>query len=94
MSSFFWNIRGFNKPLKQSVVKEWLSKKDMKFGCILETRVKEKKAEKIIRESFREWSVMTNYDCSPGGRIWVFWRESVRMFHVYKSDQLLLAQWD
>ena len=43
MSSFFWNVRGFNKPLKHSVVKKWLSNNDMKFGCILETRVKEQK---------------------------------------------------
>ena len=61
----------------------------MKFGCVLETRVKEKKVERIIRESFKEWSVMTNYDCNPGGRIWVFWRESVCVTPVYKSDQLI-----
>lgn len=45
MSSFFWNVKGFNKYLKHSVVKEWI-------GCILETRVKEMKAEKIIKEGF------------------------------------------
>ena len=72
MSSFFWNVREFNKSLKHYVVKVWIGNKEMKFGCILETRVKEKKAGKIIKEGFREWSVMTNYDCSPGGRIWVF----------------------
>ena len=89
MSSFFWNVRGFNKSLKHFVVKEWIGNKEMKFGCVLETRVKEKKAEKIIKEEFREWYVMTNYDCNPGDRIWVFWRESVRMTPVYKSDQLI-----
>ena len=69
MSSLFWNIHGFNKPLKQSVVKEWLREKDMKFGCLLETRIKERNAERIMKEVFQEWSVMTNYDCSQGGRI-------------------------
>ena len=48
MSGFFWNVRGFNKTLKHSVMKEWLNNRSMKFGCILETRVKEKKAEKIL----------------------------------------------
>ena len=86
MSSFFWNIRGFNKPLKQSVVKEWLSKKDMKFGCILETRVKEKKAEKILKYVFRDSSAMTNYEHICGGRIWVLWRDNVRMTLVYKTE--------
>ena len=89
MSSFFWNVRGFNKSLKHFVVKEWIGNREVKFGCILETRVKETKAGKITKEGFREWSAMTNYECSPGGRIWVLWRESVRMTLVYKSDQLI-----
>lgn len=89
MASFFWNVRGFNKSLKHSVVKEWIGNKEMKFGSILETRVKEVKAEKIIKEDFKEWLSLTNYDCSPGGRIWVLWRDSVRVTPVYKSDQLV-----
>lgn len=71
MSSFFWNVRVFNKPLKHSVMKEWLNNKDMKFGCILETRVKEKKAERILGSVFKDWSSMTNYEHSQGGRIWL-----------------------
>ena len=89
MSSFFWNIRGFNKTLKQSVVKEWLSNKEMMFGCILETRVKEKKAERILSTVFKDWSSMTNYEHSGGGRIWLLWRDTVRLTPVYKSDQLI-----
>ena len=71
MSSFFWNVRGFNKPLKHSVMKEWLSNKDMKFGCILETRVKEGKAGRILGSVFKDWSSMTNYEHNQGGRIWL-----------------------
>ena len=89
MSCFFWNVRGFNKSLKHYVVKEWIGNKDMKFGCILETRVKEVKAEKIIKEEFKEWSTIMNYECSQGGRIWVLWRDSIRMTPVFKSDQLI-----
>lgn len=89
MASFFWNVRGFNKSLKHSVVKQWLGNKDMKFGCLLETRVKETKAERILKEEFKDWSMMNNYDCSQGGRIWVLWRDSVCMTPVYKSDQLI-----
>lgn len=32
---------------------------------------------------------MTNYEDSRGGRIWLIWRESVRITPVYKSDQLI-----
>ena len=89
MSSFFWNVRGFNKSLKHSVVKKWLSNNEMKFGCILETRMKEKKAEKILSSEFRDWSAITNYEHSRGGRIWLLWRDSVCMTPVFKTDQLI-----
>lgn len=89
MSSFFWNVRGFNKPLKHSIVKEWVRSNDLMFGCILETRVKEKKAEDMLDSVFRGWSHMMNYEYSQGGRIWLVWREGVRMTPVYKSDQLI-----
>lgn len=77
---------GFNKTLKHSVVSEWLQNREMKFGCILETRVKEKKAEKILGSVFRGWSNITNYEESSGGEIWFLWRDSVRITPVYKSD--------
>lgn len=89
MSTFFWNIRRFNKTLKQSVVKDWLNNKEMRFECILETRMKERKAERILSTVFRDWSSMTNYEHSGGGRIWLLWRDTVRMTPVYKSDQLI-----
>lgn len=89
MASFFWNIRGFNKSVKHSVVNKWIANKEMLFGCVLETRVKEKKGEKILKKVFRDWSSVTNYECSAGGRIWLLWRDSIRMTPVYKSDQLI-----
>lgn len=89
MACFFWNVRGFNKGLKHSKVKEWVSNKELVFGCILETRVKERKAEKILREVFGDWSSITNYEDSQGGRIWLLWRDTVCMTPVYKSDQII-----
>lgn len=46
MAGFFWNVRGFNKFLKHSVFKDWVTRSNMMFGCLLETSVKEKKAGK------------------------------------------------
>lgn len=89
MTCFFWNVRGFNKDLKHFVVFEWVNNKEMRFGCILETRVKEGKSEKILEKVFRDWSSITNYEDSQGGRIWLLWRDSVRMSPVYKSDQII-----
>ena len=69
--SFFWNVRGFNKYLKHSVVKEWVRSNNLVFGCILETRVKESKAGRVLNTVFRDWSYMTNYENNQDGRIWV-----------------------
>ncbi|KAF8115343.1 hypothetical protein N665_0028s0005, partial [Sinapis alba] len=77
------------KNQKQSMVKQWLGNKDMKFGCILETRVKEKKADKILGSVFGDWSSMTNYEHSQGGIIWLLWRDIVRMTQVYNMGQLI-----
>lgn len=89
MASFFWNMRGFNKSVKHRVVKEWLKDKSMLFGCLIETRVKEGKAEKIVKEGFNEWSFMANYEYNRLGRIWILWRSGLRITPVYKSAQLI-----
>lgn len=90
MMSFFWNVREFNKTLKHSIVKELISNKEMIFGCILETKVKENKSVKILNFAFCNWSHMANYECSVGGRIWLFWRDSVHISPVFKTDNLSL----
>ena len=82
-------MRGLNKVLKHFVVSEWLRSSDLKFGCILETRVKERKAGRILNTVFRDWSSITNYEDSQGGRIWFLWRDTVRVTPVYTSDQLI-----
>ncbi|XP_013739516.1 uncharacterized protein LOC106442368 [Brassica napus] len=81
--------RGFNKDLKHSVVTEWVNRREMKFGSILESRVKEGKAGRILNKVFRDWSSITNYEDSSGGRIWLIWRDEIRMTPVYKSDQII-----
>lgn len=86
MSGFFWNIRGFNKTIKHEVVRKWVRSEDMKFGCLIETRVKETKVEKIISSVFEGWDSISNYEFHKLGRIWVVWGPLVRMTPVYKSS--------
>lgn len=61
-SSFFWNVRGFNKGNKHLVFKKWVMEKDLQFGDVIETRVKEGKCLGIASKVFPEWSVMDNYE--------------------------------
>lgn len=44
MSGFFWNIRGFNKKGKHRVVRDWMREGNFDFGCLIETKVKERRA--------------------------------------------------
>ncbi|XP_022857391.1 uncharacterized protein LOC111378428 [Olea europaea var. sylvestris] len=39
----------------------------------VETKVKEKNQNKVGNAIFNSWSVLSNYNCSPIGRIWVCW---------------------
>lgn len=89
MTGFFWNIRGFNKTSKHGVVRDWIRNQSLQFGSLIETRVKEKKAEGIVSSVFQNWSYMANYEHHHLGRIWVVWGPSVRMTPVFKSSQLV-----
>lgn len=89
MAGFFWNMRGFNKSIKHGVVRNWIRDNSMLFGCLTETRVKEKKAERIMEEVFKGWSFMENYEHNRLGRIWVVWKPEVRVTPVYKSAQMI-----
>lgn len=52
MTGFFWNVRGFNRTSKHKVVHNRIQNKGLQFGAILETRVKENKAEHIVSSVF------------------------------------------
>ncbi|XP_074305751.1 uncharacterized protein LOC141640973 [Silene latifolia] len=60
-----WNIRGFNCPLKYSEVKDYLVVNKIDIMALLETRVKEHKASKIIKKKFSNWHVVNHHEsCS------------------------------
>lgn len=89
MSGLFWNIRGFNKPSKHMLIKEWVRKSGFQFGCLLETQVKENKAKGIIDKVFPGWSSITNYDHHRLGRIWIMWSPRVRVTPCFQSAQMI-----
>lgn len=89
MSDFFWNVRGFNKTSKHSVVRDWVNYGLLQFGCLLKTRVKESKASQIVSSRFEGWSFMSNYEHHRLGHIWVLWKENVRLTPIFKSAQMI-----
>lgn len=89
MSGFFWNIRGFNKQEKHGVVRDWINQGKFDFGCLIETKVKERKAERIVKSVFKDWSFLSNYEEHKLGRIWLVWRHNVRVTPIYKTSQMI-----
>lgn len=89
MSGFFWNMRGFNKLNKQTVVRDWIRFGNLSFGCLIETRVRETKSEVIFKSVFPDWSLVTNYEYSRRGRIWVVSDPSVKITILSKSAQAI-----
>lgn len=89
MSGFCWNVRGLNKSSKHSVIRQWLQNSSVQFGCFLETRVKERKAMRVISVVANGWSFISNYEYHHLGRIWVVWKSNVRITPVFKSSQMV-----
>lgn len=89
MSGFFWNIRGLNKSNKQSVIQEWVRKNSFQFGCLIETKVKDSKVDKVMKRIFGDWNMVSNYEFSRLGRIWVTWNRQTKVQVVFKNGQLI-----
>ncbi|XP_074299600.1 uncharacterized protein LOC141630734 [Silene latifolia] len=71
-----WNIRGGNDPLKQQEALDFLKSHRIDVFGLLETRVKEKNALKIIRTIFKDYKLVNNYKEHSNGRIWLIWKPS------------------
>lgn len=71
------------------VVQEWVRKQGFQYGCLIETRVKENKAKKILENVFADWSYITNYEHNWLGRLWILWSPKVRMTPCFQCAQLV-----
>lgn len=90
MSSIFaWNMRGFNQPRKQKVVRYWVKAAKLSIGCLLETKVKEENFTKVFDAIFPRWSCVHNYSSHRLGRIWVCWSDDVEVCPVSTSMQMI-----
>ncbi|XP_074299237.1 uncharacterized protein LOC141630296 [Silene latifolia] len=48
---------------------------------VLETRIKEKKAKKVIHNKFKAFKVICNYNAHVNGRIWLVWKPTTVDIH-------------
>ncbi|XP_071933582.1 uncharacterized protein [Coffea arabica] len=71
-----WNIRGMNSDAKQSEIRNWIKNNEVSIFGLLETRVKQKNADRIARAIGPYLVKLDNYACHHNGSIWVFWDPS------------------
>ncbi|XP_039050258.1 uncharacterized protein LOC120191366 [Hibiscus syriacus] len=60
--------------------------------CLLETRVKEIKAQNVMTQFVEEWSYCWNYSCLDNGRIWVLWRKNLQCSVLKVEDHFISTQ--
>ncbi|XP_074302880.1 uncharacterized protein LOC141637214 [Silene latifolia] len=80
-----WNIRGFNKAIKHSEVVSFLRTNKVDIIGILETRVKQNKAKKIIKAIFCRYNSFCNYNKHQNGRIWLLWNPSTTKVDIIEE---------
>jgi len=58
-------VRGLNKKVRRRDVQEHISKYSPSIACLVETKVRKKKARKIEKLLLATWSHVNNYDFNP-----------------------------
>ena len=92
MNLLVWNVRGFNDPLKQKGIVDRIKSLNAQIVCLLETRVKENKSQSIIDRHFQGWSWTHNYSTAYNGRIWLLWKEQMKVEMVDSTDQCITCR--
>ncbi|KAK4422064.1 hypothetical protein Salat_2157300 [Sesamum alatum] len=77
----FWNVRGFNKPLKHNGVAHLIKNNHLCLLGILEIKLHAPTIPRIIHRSFPGWCQTNNFDTITGGRILVIWNPTVIDLH-------------
>lgn len=86
----FWNIRGLNDPLKQKEVKCFVHKNKLSIVGLLEHKIKEGNAFRVINHICPQWSFVNNYTQASIGRILVCWDPQIVQIQVLdQSDQFI-----
>ncbi|KAL0332772.1 UNVERIFIED_CONTAM: hypothetical protein Scaly_2178700 [Sesamum calycinum] len=74
---WFWNVRGFNRPLKHNGVAHLIKNNRLCLLGILETKLATSAIARIINRTFPGWCQTNNFDVITGGRILIIWNPAV-----------------
>ena len=87
MKILVWNVRGLNHLLKQREVIGRINRIHSNIVCLLETRVKQNKMQRILNKRFLDWQSIHNYDQAYNGRIWFLWKEPIKVSLISVTNQ-------
>ncbi|KAL0347780.1 UNVERIFIED_CONTAM: hypothetical protein Scaly_1794000 [Sesamum calycinum] len=73
----FWNVRGFNRPLKHNGVAHLIKNNQLCLLGILETKLATSAIARIINRTFPGWCQTNNFDVITGGRILIIWNPAI-----------------
>ncbi|XP_075101938.1 uncharacterized protein LOC142177361 [Nicotiana tabacum] len=86
MNVVTWNVRGLNKTYKHKELRIAIKENKMGLLTVLEHRIKECKAEKIIKKIVPGWEWVSNYGNNTTGRFWILWNPHVICFTLLEMD--------
>ncbi|KAK4732287.1 hypothetical protein R3W88_025275 [Solanum pinnatisectum] len=85
-----WNIRGMNKLHKQKELKLFVKENKVSIIAVLEHKIKENMANKIVRKTLPGWKYEANYEYSNKWRIWLIWNpQLIECVILSKSEQYI-----
>ncbi|XP_022015004.1 uncharacterized protein LOC110914522 [Helianthus annuus] len=89
-----WNIRGLNRPLKQTEVRQAVKDYNLSLCAILESHVDVSRLSHVCRSVFRSWDWTSNgAHCSKGTRIIIGWNPAVfDVMVLSQTDQVIHLQ--
>ncbi|KAK4428264.1 hypothetical protein Salat_1126000 [Sesamum alatum] len=83
----FWNMRGFNRPLKHNGVTYLIKNNQLCLLGILETKLVAPAIPRILNQSFSGWCQINIFGTIDGGHIFVIWNPTLILgdFNFVKS---------
>ncbi|KAG7576912.1 hypothetical protein ISN45_Aa03g012390 [Arabidopsis thaliana x Arabidopsis arenosa] len=90
--NFFWNVRGLNDSSKHRPLRHWLSIRPVSFGAFLETHVTEASKHYILSAIGPEWTLLSNYQFSDLGKIWILYKSPTRARVLFVDLQSITCE--
>ncbi|XP_020272601.1 uncharacterized protein LOC109847772 [Asparagus officinalis] len=85
-----WNIRGFNKSSKHTIVKHFIQEYKLSLIALLETKIPENKLPMLARKITKSWNWISNVHEARKCRIWILWDyESLSIQNVISTEQFI-----